>query len=62
MQIVIHRGAHEVGGSCVELSHDGTTILLDVGLPLDCDMDEDLESHLPQSAAKPIKTSFAAAS
>ena len=48
MRIVIHRGAHEVGGSCVEITHKGTTILLDIGLPLDCDMDEDYESHLPQ--------------
>jgi ribonuclease J len=48
MQIVIHRGAHEVGGSCVELTCRDTTILLDVGLPLDGDMDEDLASFLPQ--------------
>jgi ribonuclease J len=48
MQIVIHRGAHEVGGSCVELSYKETTILLDIGLPLDSDMDEDLETQLPQ--------------
>ena len=48
MQIIIHRGAHEVGGSCVELSYKDTAILLDIGLPLDSDMDEDPETHLPQ--------------
>lgn len=48
MQITIHRGAHEVGGSCVELAHGDTTILLDIGLPLDYGMDENPESHMPQ--------------
>lgn len=48
MKVCIHRGAHEVGGSCVELTHEDTIILLDVGLPLDCDMDKELESFLPQ--------------
>ncbi len=46
MQIIIHRGANEVGGSCVELAHEDTTILLDVGLPLDYGMDENPESHM----------------
>jgi ribonuclease J len=31
----IHRGAREVGGSCVELEASGAVLLLDVGLPLD---------------------------
>ena len=48
MKLVIHRGAHEIGGSCIEVSHENTTILLDVGLPLDYDMDEDPESCMPQ--------------
>jgi len=34
MQITIHRGAQEIGGSCVQLSTENTTILLDAGLPL----------------------------
>lgn len=34
MQLTIHRGTHEVGGTCIELSHDGTIILLDLGYPL----------------------------
>jgi ribonuclease J len=34
MQIKIHRGAHEVGGSCVEVESHGSRIVLDVGKPL----------------------------
>jgi len=36
MRLTIHRGTHEIGGSCVELcSNSGTTrILVDVGMPL----------------------------
>lgn len=33
----IHRGAQQIGGSCVELAADGQRIVLDVGLPLDAD-------------------------
>lgn len=31
----IHRGAHQIGGSCIELACDGARILLDLGKPLD---------------------------
>jgi len=34
MQIRIHRGAHEIGGNCVEIESRGYSILLDLGLPL----------------------------
>ncbi|HOC70147.1 MAG: Beta-lactamase superfamily domain protein [Candidatus Hydrogenedentes bacterium ADurb.Bin101] len=34
MKIEIHRGSHEIGGSCVELSAGDTRIILDVGMPL----------------------------
>lgn len=36
MKLTIHRGAHEIGGSCVELcSNSGkTSIVIDVGMPL----------------------------
>ena len=34
MLIKIHRGANEIGGTCIQLSTDKTTILLDLGLPL----------------------------
>ena len=35
MKVRIHRGAHEIGGSCVEIQASGESILVDAGLPLD---------------------------
>jgi ribonuclease J len=37
MRIRIHRGAHEIGGNCVEVQSQGYSILLDLGLPLTAD-------------------------
>lgn len=34
MTLNIYRGSHEIGGSCVELSTNNTTILIDIGEPL----------------------------
>ena len=34
MNLTIHRGTHEIGGSCVELATKNTRILIDIGLPL----------------------------
>jgi len=34
MNLTIHRGTHEIGGSCVELATENTRILIDLGLPL----------------------------
>ena len=34
MNLTIYRGSHEIGGSCVELSTNNTTILIDIGEPL----------------------------
>ena len=36
VELTIHRGAHEIGGSCVELrsASGGTRVLLDIGMPL----------------------------
>lgn len=45
MRACIHRGAREVGGSCVEVEHEGWRILLDLGLPLTAGIDA--ESRLP---------------
>mgnify|MGYP001338140372 CR=1 FL=1 len=55
MQLIIHRGAHQVGGSCIELTHMGTTILLDIGLPLDSGFDDDPENSLPQPLFEEIR-------
>ncbi len=34
MKITIHRGAHEIGGTCIQVTSGTTSILLDIGLPL----------------------------
>ena len=37
MRACIHRGAHQIGGSCVELESQGKRLLIDLGLPLDAE-------------------------
>ena len=37
MRVCIHRGAKEVGGSCVEILADGQAVVIDAGLPLATD-------------------------
>jgi len=34
MTFTIHRGASEIGGSCVEVCTDKTRIIIDIGMPL----------------------------
>lgn len=34
MNITIHRGTHEIGGSCVEIESGGSRIVVDIGMPL----------------------------
>ena len=34
MNLIIHRGTNEIGGSCVELQSGNSRILLDIGMPL----------------------------
>ncbi|MBE0508776.1 MAG: MBL fold metallo-hydrolase [Marinospirillum sp.] len=45
MQVCIHRGSQQIGGSCVEVEHHGKRLLLDLGLPLDAK--ENSPEHLP---------------
>lgn len=40
MRVCIHRGSKQIGGSCVELEHDGRRILVDLGLPLDLEVEK----------------------
>jgi ribonuclease J len=44
MRVRIHRGASQVGGTCIELESQGQRILLDLGMPLDA---EDGEIPMP---------------
>ena len=50
MKIIIHRGAHEIGGTCIQLSTATTTLLLDLGLPLSSTSSElDVASLYPDA-------------
>lgn len=40
MKVCIHRGAKEIGGSCVELESNSQRLILDMGLPLDADKND----------------------
>lgn len=42
MRARIHRGAHEIGGSCVELEAGGKRLVIDLGRPLDAGWGEDV--------------------
>ena len=62
MNIIIHRGTKEVGGSCVEITCQDSCILIDFGIPLGFDFDEDIYGlalkvefvrHLRQEVAFP---------
>ena len=48
MQLIIHRGTHEVGGSCIELFDRETRILLDLGLPLSVTLGANPLKYFPQ--------------
>ena len=37
MKVTVHKGSHEIGGTCIQLSSGKTSILLDAGLPLSAD-------------------------
>jgi len=39
MNLTIHRGSKEIGGSCVEVESQGKRLLIDFGLPLDAEGD-----------------------
>jgi len=34
MKLIIHRGTHEIGGTCIELQSQNSKILIDFGMPL----------------------------
>jgi ribonuclease J len=48
MHLCIHRGTHQIGGSCVEIKSSGNRIIIDLGLPLDAEGDgEKYLSEIP---------------
>jgi len=48
MELIIHRGAREVGGSCIELISRQSSIIIDAGLPLSFMEGDSKENYLPQ--------------
>jgi len=44
MNITIHRGSNEIGGTCIEVEHSGHRIILDLGIPLTKSGGGELES------------------
>lgn len=46
MNLVIHRGSKQIGGSCVEVESQSKRLLIDLGLPLDAE--GDLLKYLPK--------------
>lgn len=47
MNLTIHRGTHEIGGTCIEMVADGYRLLLDMGLPLNPPPDTPIKKLLP---------------
>lgn len=56
MKVRIHRGTKQIGGTCVELAHEGRRIVLDFGLPLDGDAAD--KSLVPQLATDDLEAIF----
>ena len=38
MRITVHRGTHQIGGTCIEIAAGTSRIVLDAGLPLEADL------------------------
>jgi len=38
MRITVHRGSHQIGGTCIEIAAGISRIILDAGLPLEADL------------------------
>ena len=58
MQLIIHRGSKQIGGSCVEISTPSARIIIDVGLPLD-DVTETQKPKARLERGKPIPVGLA---
>lgn len=52
MELKIHRGTKEIGGSCVEMRTALHKILVDIGLPLDYDSKTDEQKNVIRENAR----------
>lgn len=57
MQLIIHRGSREIGGSCVELSTKNSRLLIDAGSPLPQKNDFQNKEEMPESLKVSLKLS-----
>lgn len=48
MKLIIHRGTREVGGSCIQVMSENSSIIIDAGLPLSFTQGDRKEYYLPQ--------------
>lgn len=48
-KVCIHRGASQIGGSCVEIQAQGHRLILDAGMPLD--VVNPADARLPDTVA-----------
>lgn len=55
MILTIHRGSHEIGGSCVELSTKNSRLLIDAGSPLPQKNDFQNKEEMPESLKVSLK-------
>ncbi len=55
MELIIHRGAHQIGGNCLEVRCRDATILVDVGLPLDANGKVPIETYRPKHLFQDIE-------
>lgn len=53
MIVTIHRGTHEIGGSCIEVRHADTRIVLDIGMPLLAENGERFDMRQYQNLSGP---------
>lgn len=53
MRFCVHRGAREIGGTCIEVESQGKRIVLDIGLPLDVADADAMDLHPVPGFDKP---------
>jgi ribonuclease J len=57
IKIIIHRGTHEIGGSCIEIATEKSRILIDAGSPLEVDDFGKEKDLVPRSLTASLRKS-----
>ncbi len=53
MKLTIHRGTHEIGGTCIEIETKGSRIVVDIGMPLVDETGERFDEKKYRSSSGP---------